>query len=85
MLPEDTERLIKHAGECLIPLLIFLIGTGARMAEAIYVDWRDIDLDGGRARFWPDQTKGRKVRNAMMPPRVVAALAICHIGRGRCF
>ena len=57
------------------PLLLFLIGTGARMAEAIYLDWRDVDLIGTRAIFWADRTKAGKRRNAGLPPRVVTALA----------
>ncbi len=54
-------------------VLIFLIGTGARMAEAIELEWRDVDLIGARAIFW--RTKGRKRRDAQLPPRVIAALA----------
>jgi integrase len=75
LLPEETERLIAAAAPHLQPLLIFLLGTGARMAEAIYLDWRDVDLVGARAIFWANQTKGGKRRNAHLPPRVVAALA----------
>jgi integrase len=75
LLPDEAERLIAAAAPHLQPLLIFLLGTGARMAEAIYLDWRDVDLVGGRAIFWADQTKAGKRRNAHLPPRVVAALA----------
>jgi integrase len=75
LLPDEAERLIAAAAPHLKPLLIFLVGTGARMAEAVYLDWRDVDLGGARAIFWPDQTKAGKRRNAYLPPRVVAALA----------
>jgi integrase len=75
LLPAEVERVIAAAARHLQPLLIFLVGTGARMAEAVYLDWRDVDLLGGRAIFWADQTKSGKRRNAVLPPRVVAALA----------
>jgi integrase len=75
LLPDQIERLIAVAAPHLRPLLTFLVGTGARMAEAVYLDWRDVDLGGARAIFWADQTKGGKRRNATLPPRVVAALA----------
>jgi len=73
LLPEEVERLITAAAPHLRPLLIFLVGTGARMSEAIELDWRDVDLIGGRAIFW--RTKGGKRRNTLLSPRVVAALA----------
>jgi integrase len=72
-LPAEVERLIAAAAPHLRPLLTFLVGTGARMSEAMELDWRDVDLVGARAIFW--RTKGRKRRNAQLPPRVVAALA----------
>jgi integrase len=75
LLPDEAERLIVAAAPHLQPLLIFLLGTGARMAEAVYLDWRDVDLGGAWAIFWPYQTKGKKRRDPVLPPRVVAALA----------
>jgi len=75
LLPAEAERLIAVASPHLRPLITFLIGTGARMAEAIYLDWRDVDLTGARAIFWADRTKAGKRRNAALPPRVVNALA----------
>ncbi len=73
LLPEEVDRLVNVAAPHLRPLLIFLVGTGARMAEAIELEWRDVDLRGGLAIFW--RTKGRKRRNALLSPRVVAEFA----------
>jgi integrase len=73
LLPEEAERLIEVAAPHIRPLLVFLLGTGARMSEALELDWRDVDLTGGRAIFW--ETKSGKRRNAALPPRIVAALA----------
>jgi integrase len=73
LLPAEVDRLIAAAALHLRPLLTFLVGTGARMSEAIELDWQDVDLVGARANFW--RTKGGKRRVAHLPPRVVAALA----------
>ena len=54
------------------PLLLFC-SAPARMAEAVYLEWRDVDLVGARAIFW--KTKNGTRRNAALPPRTVAALA----------
>lgn len=73
LLPLETESLIAKAAPHLRPLIIFLVCTGARLSEAIELDWRDVDLNGARAIFW--ETKGGERRNAHMQPRAVAALA----------
>ncbi len=73
MLPAEAERLVAAAAAHLRPLLIVLLGTGARMSEALELDWRDVDLTGGRAIFW--RTKGGRRRIATLPARAVAALA----------
>jgi len=75
MIPDEAARLEAAAAQHLRPLLAFLLGTGARLSEAIYLDWRDVDLLGSRAIFWADRTKARKRRNAILPPRVVVELA----------
>jgi integrase len=75
LLPDQAESLIAAAAPHLQTLLMLLIGSGMRMAEALELDWRDVDLAGGRAILWPDQTKAKKRRNVALPPRVVAALA----------
>jgi len=43
------------------------------MSEALYLEWRDVDLRGGRAIFW--QTKSGRRLNADLPPRIVATLS----------
>jgi integrase len=73
LLPTEAERLILAAAAHLKPLLIFLLCTGARMSEALELEWRDVDLVGGRAIFW--RTKGGRRRVASLPGRAVGALA----------
>jgi integrase len=73
LLPAEVDRLVDGAALHLKPLLIFLVGTGARMSEAIELDWRDVDLPGARAIFWRTKTGVRRL--AQLSPRIVAALA----------
>lgn len=73
-LPSEAERMILAIAPHLKPLLTFLLCTGARMSEALYLDWRDVDLTGGRVILWPDRTKAKKRRNVFLPPRAVTAL-----------
>jgi integrase len=75
MTPEQAEVLIAEAAAHLRPLLTFLLCTGARLSEAVYLDWRDVDLLGAHAIFWPDRTKSKRRRNVKLPSRVVAELA----------
>ncbi len=83
LLPTEVDRLTAAAVPHLRPLLTFLVGTGARLSEAIELDWCDTDLIGARAIFW--RTKGGKRRKAHLPPVVVAALANLPHREGRIF
>jgi integrase len=73
LLPAEAERLYAAAAPHLKPLLVFLLSTGARLAEALELEWRDLDLVGARAIFW--KTKGGRRRVAALCPRAVAELA----------
>jgi integrase len=75
LLPEEAERLLSFAAPHLQPLLLFLVGTGARISEAVELEWRDVDLVSARAILWPERTKNRRRLVLELPPRVVAALA----------
>jgi integrase len=74
MTPAEAEQLVAAAAAHIKPLLLFLLGCGARLSEAIYLDWRDVDLAGGRAIFWPDRTKSGRRRVASLSLRSIAAL-----------
>jgi integrase len=71
--PEEAERLIAAASPYFRPLVIFLLYTGARAAEAVWLDWKDVDLAGAQVTF--SKTKTDKPRSVPLVPRVVAALA----------
>jgi integrase len=70
---EEADRLIASASEHLKPLLIFLLYTGARAGEALWLDWRYVHL--GRAQVTFPTTKNGEPRGVPLHPRVVAALA----------
>lgn len=71
--PDEAERLIEAAAKHLRPLIVFLLYTGARAGEALWLDWRDVDL--ARAHVTFPQTKSGHARGVPLHHRVVAALA----------
>lgn len=70
---EEADRLIEASADHLRPLLIFLFYTGARAGEALWLDWRDVDLSRAHVAF--AKTKNGEPRGVPLHPRVVAALA----------
>lgn len=85
LLPGEAEALIKAAAPHVRPLLTFLLCTGARMSEALGLEWRDVDLRGARAVFWPDQTKSARRRIAVLHPVCLVSLAGLPARDGRVF
>lgn len=77
LLPGEAGKLVTAAAPHLKPLLLFLIGTGARLSEALELDWRDVDLGDRRAILWrtKNRREGQPPRRVVLPPAVVAALA----------
>src|SRR5262249_61938966 len=47
----EAERLIAACSEHLRPLVIFLLYSGARLSEALYLDWQQIDLRRRQVQF----------------------------------
>jgi integrase len=71
--PSEAERLIAACGPHLRPLVIFLFNTGARIGEAIWLDWQNVDLARGQVVFV--KTKNGDRRGVPLNPRIVATLA----------
>ena len=71
--PDEAERVIENCADHLRPLVIFLFLTGARSGEALWTDWRDVDLVRAHVTF--PKTKNGSARGVPLHPRVVAALA----------
>jgi integrase len=70
---EEADRLIAHCAPHLQPLVTFLFGTGARLSEALYLDWRNVDLRRRQVQFI--DTKNEEPRGVPLHPRVTVALA----------
>ncbi len=71
--PEEAEGLIEACSSHLKPLVTFLFYTGARLSEALYLDWHDVDL--GRGQVWFTNTKNGEARGVPLHDRVIAELA----------
>jgi integrase len=70
---DQADRLIAAAADHLRPLLVFLLYTGARAGEALWLDWRNVDLSRAHVSF--PKTKNGDARGVGLHSRVVAALA----------
>lgn len=71
--PLEAEGLIEAAAAHLKPFIILSLYTGARVSEALYLDWEQVDLSGAHVSFL--ETKNGTARGVHLHPRVVAALA----------
>ncbi len=80
---EEANRLIAACAKHLRPLIVFLLCTGARMSEALYLDWRDVEL--ARAHVTFPATKNGEARGVPLDRRVLAELAALRHREGRVF
>ena len=71
--PNEADQLIDACAPHFAPLVIFLFYTGARVSEAVYLDWADVDLTRRRVVFL--DTKNGEDRGVPLHPRVFEALA----------
>ena len=70
---DEAARLIEACAPHLRPLVMFLLLTGARIGEALWLDWRCVDLARAHVSF--PKTKNGEPRGVPLHPSVVAALA----------
>jgi integrase len=80
---EEADRLIHACAPHLRPLVIFLLYTGARAGEALWLDWRDVDLSRAHVSF--PGTKNGEARGVSLHTRVIAALASLRHREGEVF
>jgi integrase len=71
--PEEATRLVAACSPHLKPLVLFLLYTGARCGEALWLDWGCIDL--GRAHVSIPTTKNGDPRGVALHPVLRAAQA----------
>lgn len=70
--PAEADRLIVKCSDHLRPLVTFLFYIGARLGEALHLDWRDVDLGRRHAQFM--DTKNGEARGVPLHVRVITAL-----------
>jgi integrase len=81
--PADALRLIEAAAPHLRPLILFMLCTGARVSEALELDWSDVDLPATKVVL--RDTKNGTDRPARLPPAAVTALVNLPGRQGRVF
>jgi integrase len=69
---DEVDRLLTSCSDHLRPLVTFMLYTGARTGEALWLDWRDVDLTRAHVTF--PKTKNGDARGVPLHPRAVAAL-----------
>jgi integrase len=69
---DEADNLVAACSDHLRPLVIFMLYTGARTGEALWLDWRDVDLSRAHVQF--PKTKNGDARGVPLHQRVVAAL-----------
>jgi integrase len=70
--PIEADRLIDACSPHLKSFVIFLLYTGCRLSEGLYLGWSQVDLERGEVQFL--QTKNGEARGVPLHPRVIAAL-----------
>lgn len=71
--PDEAERLIEACSDHLRPLVTFMLYTGARVSEALYLDWSNVHLSRAHVVF--PETKNGEPRGVPLHSRLVAVLA----------
>jgi integrase len=88
----EIDRYLEACIDAYRPLAEFLIGTGARISEALAVRWPDVDFDAGVVRIERQRgrtgagtapTKGRRFRSVQIGPRLATTLRSVREGRLR--
>lgn len=68
----EARKLIEVAPDHLRPLVVFLFSTGARLSEALYLNWADVDLKAARVVF--HLTKNGESRGVPLVEPALSAL-----------
>jgi len=71
--PDEADSLIDACAPHLKPLVVFLLYTGARVGEALWLDWSNVNLDMRQVTF--SRTKNGSARSVPLHPRVMQSLA----------
>lgn len=80
---DQAYKLISVSAEHLRPLIVFLLFTGARIGEALWLDWSCVSFDKMHVIF--PKTKTGKPRGLPLHPDVIAALSTLTHRQGEIF
>ncbi len=69
---EEAAALVASAAPHLQPLITFLLYTGARIGEALWLDWQNVSLDRAHVQFI--NTKNGTSRGVPLHQKVITAL-----------
>lgn len=75
--PEEAERLIAAADRRTRVIILFLLGTGCRVGEALRLNVADLHIHTGEA--WIGRTKNEEPRMVTLPDRLRRALAFAEL------
>lgn len=88
---DEIEGYLEACAAYYVLLARFLVGTGARISEAVGVRFGDVDLDHGVVRIYRQRdrdtdasrpTKGKRFRSVQIGPGLAAAVAEAQTARG---
>lgn len=79
----EADKLIDACAAHLRPLVVFMLYTGARAGEAVWLDWRNVNLDAKSVTFV--KTKNGEPRSVPLHGRVIEELRKSNRGTGMVF
>lgn len=81
--PAEADKLIDACAPHLRPLVVFLLYTGARAGEALWLDWKNVNMETRQATF--PRTKNGEPRSVPLHRRVVHELTALKHREGEVF
>lgn len=73
MTVDEAGQLVGACSAHLRPVVLMMLYTGARLSEALYLDWRQVNLDAGMVVYL--DTKNGESRGVPLHPTIVNALS----------
>ncbi|CAM5769973.1 site-specific integrase [Bosea minatitlanensis] len=70
---EEAGRLVAACSDHLRPVVLLMLYTGARVSEALYLDWAQVNLAAGSVVYL--DTKNGEDRGVPLHPALIAALS----------
>lgn len=80
---EEAERLIDACADHIRPLVIFMLYTGGRAGEVVWLDWSNVNLDMKQVTF--PKTKNGEARSVPLHQRVIEQLLLMSRREGPVF